>query len=65
MRDLTSLKTDELYEISGILRSVVSGLEAKRPRLSVEQERMLKDARAEMRRVKREIKTRVKQLPLL
>lgn len=64
MKDLTALTTDELYNIAAHCRAVVSGLEKRGAARSVEQDRILKDCRAELRRVRKEIKARVRQLPL-
>lgn len=63
-RDFTGLSVSELQDIAATTRQMVSGYEARRGRLSVHQTGLLKDARAELKRVKAELKRRIVQFPL-
>lgn len=58
MRDLSALSHEELFEVARVLREMISGLEIRGARRTVYQDKLLKEHRAEFRRVKKAIKSR-------
>lgn len=62
--DLTRYTTDQIAELRGQVRMNVAALERKGAMLTVSETHTLTQQRALMRRLTRELKSRIRQLPL-